>query len=64
VSQLGYKYDKTLPSTRSAVANQSKMVLSRMVNTQLSATRAETTEFLPADRKTDNDLIINVRYNR
>jgi hypothetical protein len=64
VSQLSYKYDKTLPSTRSAVANQSKTVLSRMVNTQLSMTRAETTEFLSADRKTDNDLIINVRYNR
>ncbi|KAK5431591.1 hypothetical protein LTR34_004710 [Exophiala xenobiotica] len=66
-SQLGYKYDKTLPSTQSsAVANhsQAKMVLSRMVNTQLSMTRAETAEFLPADRKTDNDLIINVRYNR
>ncbi|KAK5568307.1 hypothetical protein LTR43_005880 [Exophiala xenobiotica] len=66
-SQLGYKYDKTLPSTRSsAVANhsQAKMVLSRMVNTQLSMTRAETAEFLPANRKTDNDLIINVRYNR
>jgi tyrosinase len=66
-SQLGYKYDKTLPSTRSsAVANhsQAKMVLSRTVNTQLSMTRAETAEFLPADRKTDNDLIINVRYDR
>ncbi len=67
VSQLGYKYDKTLPSMRSsAVPNhsQAKMVVSRMVNTQLSMTRAETAEFLPVDRKTDNDLIINVRYNR
>jgi hypothetical protein len=64
VSKLGYKYDKTLPSKRSAAVSQSKMVLSRMVNTQLSMTRSETAAFLPADRKTDNDLIINVRYNR
>jgi hypothetical protein len=64
VSSLGYKYDKTLPSKRSSVAHQSKMVLSRVVNTELSKTRVETAEFLPADRKTDNDLIINVRYNR
>lgn len=62
-SKLGYKYDKVLPSTQPVVINHVKM-LRRMVNTELSMTRAETNELLPPERKTDNDLIINVRYNR
>lgn len=64
VTKLGYKYDRTLPSTKADVAKAVGTSLRRMVNTKLSMTRSETAEFLPADRKTDNDLIINVRYNR
>ena len=64
VTNLGYKYDRTLPSKEADVAKAVGVSLRRMVNTKLSMTRSETAEFLPANRKTDNDLIINVRYNR
>jgi len=61
---LHYTYDWVWDKAgRSEDGKVVRSSLRKMVNTQFSTTRSEVHEILPG-RKTDNDLIINVKYNR
>lgn len=64
-SKFGYTYDRTYVKVDGTLDGHAvRTSLRTMVNQQFSRTRAEVMDMLPADRKTDNDLIINVRYNK
>jgi hypothetical protein len=62
---LGYTYDRFLEKESDVVPDAShvRRMMRKTVNQQFSTTRSEVLEMLP-DKKTENDLMINVRYNK
>ena len=62
---LNYTYDRIIEkkSPDGAIDRSVRLGVRKMVNEHFNMTGTEATNILP-DRKTDNDLIVNVAYSR
>ena len=61
---LNYTYDRIEEKSTDGTMDRSvRLGVRRMVNEHFNMTRTEVTNILP-DRKTDNDVIVNVVYSR